>query len=72
MTIRTKDNHIIRFCYLRDNYYDRYLLDSPYNLCRDPLMRKGELTATSSAQQRGPEEVRSKNNECGLVPNSRY
>ena len=56
--IRTTDNHIIRFCYLRDNYYDRYLLDSPYNLCRDPLMRKGELTATSSAQQRGPEEVR--------------
>ena len=45
------------FFYFRDNYYDRYLLDSPYNLCRDPLMRKGELSATSSAQQRGPEEV---------------
>ena len=40
-----------------DNYYDRYLLDSPYNLCRDPLMRKGEVSAPSSAQQRGPDQV---------------
>lgn len=34
-------------------YYERYLLDSPYNLCRDPLMRQSELTATSEASQRG-------------------
>ena len=40
-----------------DNYYDRYLLDSPYNLCRDPLMRKGHLSSTSSAHQRGPDEA---------------
>ena len=40
-----------------ETYYDRYLLDSPYNLCIDPLMRKGQLDATSSAHQRGPHEV---------------
>ena len=33
-------------------YYDRYLLDSPYNLCRDPLMRQSEVTGTSEASQR--------------------
>ena len=33
-------------------YYDRYLLDSPYNLCRDPLMRQSVVTATSEASQR--------------------
>ena len=34
------------------SYYDRYLLDSPYNLCRDPLMHRAEVTATSEASQR--------------------
>ena len=34
------------------SYYDRYLLDSPYNLCRDPLMRQSAVSATSEASQR--------------------
>ena len=34
------------------SYYDRYLLDSPYNLCRDPLMRQSVVSATSEASQR--------------------
>ena len=34
------------------NYYERYLLDSPYNLCRDPLIRGANVTATSEATQR--------------------
>ena len=34
------------------SYYDRYLLDSPYNLCRDPLMQTANLTATTEASQR--------------------
>jgi len=34
------------------SYYDRYLLDSPYNLCRDPLMRQSAVDATSEASQR--------------------
>ena len=25
-------------------YYDRYLLDSPYNLCRAPLMRQSVVS----------------------------
>jgi hypothetical protein len=36
-----------------DSYYERYLLDSPYNLCRDPLMRRSKVTGTSEASQRG-------------------
>jgi hypothetical protein len=36
-----------------DTYYERYLLDSPYNLCRDPLMRRSKVTGTSEASQRG-------------------
>ena len=26
-------------------YYDRYLLDSPYNLCRAPLMRQSVVSS---------------------------
>jgi hypothetical protein len=36
-----------------DTYFERYLLDSPYNLCRDPLMRRSKVTGTSEASQRG-------------------
>ena len=32
-----------------NTYYDRYLLDSPYNLCRDPLMARANITATTEA-----------------------
>ncbi len=39
------------------NYYDRYLLDSPYNLCRDPLMRQSNVMATSEASQRSAKEA---------------
>ena len=37
----------------KDTYHERYLLDSPYNLCRDPLIRRSKVTATSEANQRG-------------------
>ena len=30
----------------------RYLLDSPYNLCRDPLFAKSNVSATSAAAYR--------------------
>ncbi len=33
-------------------YYDRYLLDSPYNLCRDPLLQHSNISATTEASQR--------------------
>ena len=33
-------------------YIERYRLDSPYNLCRDPLMRRSNVSATSEASQR--------------------
>ncbi len=36
-----------------DSYYERYMLDSPYNLCRDPLMRRSRVTGTSEAHLRG-------------------
>ncbi len=41
-----------------NTYYDRYLLDSPYNLCRDPLMARANITATSEASQRTSEYSR--------------
>ena len=41
-----------------NSYYDRYLLDSPYNLCRDPLMQRANVSATSSASQRSSEMAR--------------
>jgi len=37
----------------KDTYHERYLLDSPYNLCRDPLIRRSKVSATSEANQRG-------------------
>ena len=31
----------------RQQSLDRYLLDSPYNLCRQPLFARSNVTATS-------------------------
>ena len=36
----------------QSSYIERYRLDSPYNLCRDPLMRRSNVSATSEASQR--------------------
>ena len=36
-----------------DSYEQRYLLDSPYNLCREPLVAKANLSATSEMLHRG-------------------
>jgi hypothetical protein len=41
-----------------NTYYDRYLLDSPYNLCRDPLMARANISATTEASQRTSEYSR--------------
>ena len=41
----------------KDTYYDRYLLDSPYNLCRAPLIRQSVVTATSEASQRSAQKA---------------
>ena len=44
---------LVKICkrgiYLNDS---RYLLDSPYNLCRDPLFAKSNVSATSAAAYR--------------------
>jgi hypothetical protein len=32
-------------------YYDRYLLDSPYNLCRAPLMRQSVVSSLNVLSQ---------------------
>ncbi len=42
----------------RGTYRDRFMLDSPYNLCRDPLMQTSNVTATSEASQRSSNEAR--------------
>ena len=39
-----------------DSYEQRYLLDSPYNLCREPLVAKANLSATSEMLSRGTAE----------------
>ena len=36
-----------------DSYEERYLLDSPYNLCREPLVARANLSATSEMLNRG-------------------
>ena len=36
----------------------RYLLDSPYNLCRDPLFRASNVSATSEAAYRKANDAR--------------
>ena len=36
-----------------ETYNERFALDSPYYLCRDPLMRRSKVTGTSEARQRG-------------------
>ena len=36
-----------------ETYNERFALDSPYYLCRDPLMRRSKVTGTSEASQRG-------------------
>ena len=41
-----------------NSYYERYLLDSPYNLCRDPLVARSNISATSEASQRSSEHAR--------------
>jgi hypothetical protein len=41
----------------KDTYHERYLLDSPYNLCRESLMKRSRITATSSASQRGSNQA---------------
>ena len=39
-----------------DSYEERYLLDSPYNLCREPLVARANLSATSEMLHRGTAE----------------
>ena len=41
-----------------DEFPCRYLLDSPYNLCRDPLFRASNVSATSEAAYRKANDAR--------------
>ena len=38
--------------YSQNEYYDQHRQDSPYNLCRNPLLRISNVSATSEASQR--------------------
>ena len=43
---------LVKICKRRILNDSRYLLDSPYNLCRDPLFAKSNVSATSAAAYR--------------------
>jgi len=53
LSIRLSSSQYSQTYQSSDSYYERYQLDSPYNLCRDPLMRRSKVTGTSEAHLRG-------------------
>jgi len=46
------DNYLSNTYEDSNTYHERLLLDSPYNLCRDPLLYRSNVSATTEASQR--------------------